>query len=118
MATEATTVDVEVLDDIVRRIREVADPERIIMFGSAARGQMDRNSDIDLLVVKSGANRLELVNRIQGNLHGAGAAVDVIVARPEDLDRYRENHYVVIGPALKEGKVIYDARKATTRRSG
>ena len=43
-----------VLADIVRRVAEVAKPQRIVMFGSAARGTMRPDSDVDLLVVKSG----------------------------------------------------------------
>jgi len=43
-----------VLEDIVRRVVKVAAPQKIILLGSAARGQMGPNSDIDLLVVKSG----------------------------------------------------------------
>ena len=43
-----------VLDEIVRRVIEVAEPDRIILFGSAARGQMGPDSDIDLLVIKGG----------------------------------------------------------------
>ena len=41
-----------ILEDIIRRIVEVADPEKIILFGSAARGEMGRNSDVDLLIIK------------------------------------------------------------------
>ena len=42
--------DQKTLDDIIRRIAEVAQPERIILFGSAARGDMTRNSDVDLII--------------------------------------------------------------------
>ena len=45
-------LDPRVLDDVVRRIVAVARPERIILFGSAARGQMAPHGDVDLLVVK------------------------------------------------------------------
>ncbi len=83
------------------------------MFGSAARGRMGRNSDVDLLVVKSAANRLELAQRIYANLHGVGEAVDVIVVTPEDVERYREERAVVIAPALEEGEVIYNGRIPT-----
>ena len=38
-----------------------------------------------------------------------GAAVDAIVVSPEDVERYRDNHYLVIGPALLEGKVVYES---------
>jgi predicted nucleotidyltransferase len=43
----------KVLDEIVRRVVGVAQPEKIILFGSAARGEMGPNSDVDLLVVRS-----------------------------------------------------------------
>ena len=46
--------DAGVLEEIVRRIVEVAGPERIILFGSAARGHVGPNSDVDLLVIKGG----------------------------------------------------------------
>ncbi len=47
-------MDQAILDEIVRRVVEVAHPDRIILFGSVARGEMGPDSDIDLLVVKSG----------------------------------------------------------------
>ena len=43
-----------VLREVVRRVVEAAEPDRIILFGSAARGQMGRDSDLDLLVIKGG----------------------------------------------------------------
>ena len=49
-------LDQETLDDIIRRIVEVAQPERIVLFGSAARGGMTRNSDVDLLIIKEGGD--------------------------------------------------------------
>ena len=50
-------LDQSILDDIIRRVVEVAQPEQIILFGTTARGDLNRHSDIDLLVVKDGANR-------------------------------------------------------------
>ena len=70
---ERRTVDQEILDDIIRRIVEVAHPEKIILFGSAARGEMGPNSDVDLLIIKEGADALDLMAQIYRNLHGAGA---------------------------------------------
>ena len=46
------TVDQTLLDEVVRRVLTVARPERIILFGSAATGQMTEDSDLDLLVVE------------------------------------------------------------------
>ena len=99
----------EVLNEIVRRIVEVARPEKIILFGSAARGEMGPNSDVDLLVIKSGAHRLDLTARIYRSMRGVGAAVDVIVVTPDDVERYRDSHPLVIAPALREGRVVYAA---------
>mgnify|MGYP006289910965 CR=1 FL=1 len=113
MAEATKTIDANALDEIIQRIVEVADPERIIMFGSAARGEMGRNSDVDLLVVKSGAHRLELARKIYGNLHGEKAAVDVVVCTPEDIEQYKDSSAMVISPAVHEGKVIYDAPQTT-----
>lgn len=98
----------DVLDDIVRRIVEVAHPEKIIMFGSAARGEMGRHSDVDLLVVKSDVeHRGRLTGDIYMNLIGVGQAVDIIVVTPEDIERYGDSIGLVFRPALKEGEVIY-----------
>ena len=102
-------LDPRVLDDVVRRIVAVARPERIILFGSAARDEMGPHSDVDLLVVKPGAHRRDLAGRIYENLYGVGAAVDVVVVTPADVDRYGNNHALVIKPALDEGRVVYES---------
>jgi predicted nucleotidyltransferase len=101
------TVAQETLHEIIQRIVEVAQPEKIILFGSAVREEMGPNSDIDLLVIKSGANRLELTGQIYRHMHGVGEAVDIVVVTPEDVERYRDSHALVIAPALREGKVVY-----------
>ena len=100
----------EVLDKIIERIVEVAQPEKIILFGSAVRREMGPNSDVDLLVVKPGvAHRGRLAGDIYMNLIGVGQAVDVIVVTPEDVERYRNAIGLVIEPALREGRVVYVA---------
>ncbi len=103
------------LQEIIRRVVEVAWPEKIVLFGSAARGRMGPNSDVDLLVVKSGKfDQGRLVGDIYMNLHGVGQAVDVILVTPEQVERYRNTHCLVIAPALREGKEVYACRNATT----
>jgi predicted nucleotidyltransferase len=104
------TIAQDKLDLIIRRIVEVAKPEKIILFGSAARGAMGPNSDVDLLVIKRGDfHRGRLTGEIYMNLFGVGAAVDVVVVTPEDVERYRDSFALVIYPALREGKVVYVA---------
>ncbi len=61
--------EVEELDEIILHIVRVAAPERIILFGSTARGQAGPNSDIDLLVIKAGeVHRRQLAGKIYSNL--------------------------------------------------
>ena len=105
----STMLDQQTLDDIIRRIVEVAQPEKIILFGSAARGDMNRHSDVDLLIIKEGADRRSLAGRVYENLYGVGAAVDVVVVTPADVERYKDSHALVIKPALREGRLVYEA---------
>jgi len=100
----------ETLREIVRRILEIAQPEKIILFGSAARGEMNTNSDADFLVIKRGGfDRSRLTGDIYMGLHGIEQAVDIILVSPEQVERYRDTHCLVIHPALREGREVYRA---------
>ena len=104
------TVDQSLLDEIVRRIVEVAQPDQIILFGSAARGEMGPDSDLDLLVVKADVpHRRRLGQAIHRNLFGVGVPVDIIVVTPEDIQAFQDKVGTIIGPAHKEGKLLYAA---------
>ena len=102
-------LDQKTLDDVIRRVVGVAQPEKIILFGSAARGTMGPDSDVDLLVIKEGADALDLMARIYRKLYGVGVAVDAIVVTPADVERFKDSHALVIKPALREGRVVYEA---------
>ncbi len=100
--------DKRTLADVLRRVVKAAQPDKIILFGSAARGEMGPNSDLDLLVIKAGKfDRWRVTTKIYRQLNGADAAVDVVVVTPEEVDRYRDTPCLVICPALREGKVVY-----------
>ena len=97
------------LDDIIRRVVEIAQPDRIILFGSAARGEMNRYSDVDLLVVKDAPDLRRLTAKVYRRLYGIGAAVDIIMVTPQDVERYKDSHALIIKPALREGTVMYES---------
>ena len=102
--------DPNILDDLVRRIVEVAHPQQIILFGSAARGEMGPHSDIDVLVVVAdGTHCRHTAQRIYQHLIGLGVAVDVVVATASDLQHYGNNFSLMYYPALREGRAIYAA---------
>jgi uncharacterized protein len=105
-----TALAPEVLDEAVRRIVEIAKPERIILFGSAARGEMGPDSDLDLLVVKSGAySAREVALQIRRGLRDLRQALDIVVATPEQLERYGDCSALVYYAALREGRELYAA---------
>lgn len=104
-------LDQAVLDDIVARVVEAARPEKIVLFGSAARGDMGPHGDMDLLVVRKddGERALDVEKRIHMRLYGVGVGVDAFVATPEYVERYKDAHCLIVKPALREGRVIYEA---------
>ncbi len=96
------------VEDVVRRIVQAAAPDKVILFGSAARGDMSPHSDLDFLVIKAEADHWELSSRIRMALFGANAAVDLVIATPGDIERYGGSHCLIYKPALREGLVVYE----------
>lgn len=98
------------LSEIVKRIIASVHPQKIILFGSAARGSMGPNSDLDLLVIMPvGHPRRKTAQKIYQNLIGVGFAVDVVVVTQDDIKKIKNNTKTVIQPALTEGKLLYAA---------
>ena len=103
-------VDETLLDEVVRRILSVASPDRIILFGSAAAGQMTKDSDLDLLVVEPAPpNTHDRSVEIRGAVGDIGYPVDVIVMRSERFERTKRVIGGIAYPANKYGRVIYEA---------
>jgi len=99
----------EKIDDLVRRIVERFRPEKIILFGSHARGTAGQDSDADILVVMpvKGSKRKK-ATEIDIALVGLDLPVDLIVVTPEELERNKNQIGTIVYPALKEGKVLYE----------
>lgn len=101
----------EWLPEVVERVTERFDPLRIIVFGSVARGDAGRDSDIDLLVVFDEVEWEEKRNisvDIDRSLAGIPVPVDIIVT---DVDEIRRRGHLVgrvLRPALEEGRVVYE----------
>lgn len=85
------------------------DPEKIILFGSAARGDADEYSDLDVAIIKRTtasfvARSVEAVKLLR---RGIGP-VDLFVYTPEEFSRMKENENPFIESVLKEGAVLYE----------
>ena len=103
-------IDQNLLETIVDRILSATQPQRIILFGSAATGTMTHDSDLDLLVIVDGfTDNREENHRLRRTLGDIGMPVDIFAMTRE---RFEETKSVIGGlayPANKYGKVIYEA---------
>lgn len=103
-------IDEQTVREIVRRILSVAKPDKIILFGSAATGQMTRDSDVDLLIVEPDTSdqRNEYVRIIKA-LWDIRYPFDVLFITTQWFDESKDVVGGIAYPASKYGKVIYDA---------
>ena len=105
-----TTCSQSVLDEMIRRIVVSVNPQQIVLFGSAARGEWGPNSDLDVLIVMpDGAHRRKTAQHIYRDLIGFPIATDVIVATQHDLAQGFEDPSLVYHEALKQGRELYHA---------
>lgn len=101
--------DSPVLVEVIRRIVATIDPDRIVLFGSRARGDARGQSDYDLLVIKStDARTLPLEQAAYRAMFGVLASVDILVETPERLERLKNAPGLVFRDALREGQVVYE----------
>jgi predicted nucleotidyltransferase len=99
----------EITDAIVREV----DPERIVLFGSRARGDVTGDSDVDLLVVERGSfgkgrSRRAELTKVERALIRFAVPTDILLYSMEELERWRGSLNHVIGRALREGKILYE----------
>ncbi len=101
-------LDPTVLDEIVQRIREVLQPEKIILFGSHARGEAGEYSDIDLLVVMENPpawkEGFALAEEIAQDL-----PLQLVFLSPLEWEETRDVVGGIAYPAYREGRVLYAA---------
>ena len=106
-STRSTDVR-KAINEMVRRVVERFDPERIILFGSHARGTAGPDSDVDLLVVMPvrGLKRDKQLE-IRAALRDVRLPKDIIVTTPDDFAGRKEIPGTIERPAAREGKVRY-----------
>ena len=104
MATEPTRL----YQEITRRIVDTANPVKVILFGSRARGTAHPDSDFDLLVIEHdpvSAHQEEI--RLRRRLRDLEIPVDIIVVGQSFAERYGDIPGSVLYPAFREGMVLY-----------
>jgi len=98
----------ECIAGMTDRIVKHFDPEKVILFGSHARGDDDVRSDVDLLVVLSHVDDLrKAAIAIRRALTDFPVGKDIIVTTPEEIRRRGHLVGTILRPALQEGKTLY-----------
>ncbi|MCU0914782.1 MAG: nucleotidyltransferase domain-containing protein [Planctomycetes bacterium] len=107
-------VSEELIERMAQKVVAEVNPEKIVLFGSWARGEANEQSDVDFLVVERdpfGPNRSrrEEAVRIWKCLYEFRVPKDILVYSVSEIDRWKDSRYHVVGRALKEGKVLYES---------
>lgn len=110
--TAAETRDV--IAAMANRIVDAVQPLQVILFGSYARGTPQRWSDVDFLVViPNSEDKQRVWDEIRAALRGSDSPYDLVVATADEVRRRGNLVGMVLRPALREGKVLYDATAPT-----
>jgi len=104
----------EVIDRMAREIVHEVDPQRILLFGSRARGEGNEHSDVDLLVVERepfdrNRSRRKEAARIWRCISDFRIPADILVYSTSEVAQWEGSRFHVIGRALREGKVLYES---------
>ena len=94
--------------EITRRIVAAANPVKVNLFGSRARGTAHTGSDVDLLVIERDpvSARQEAI-RLRRLLRDLEVSIDIIVVGQSFAERYGDIPGSVLYPALREGRILY-----------
>ena len=99
----------DLISSAVTPIAQQFHPLRIILFGSCARGDAGKDSDIDLLVVMPRVDdKRRMAIEMRRALRDLPVAKDILVTTPEELERRGNLAGTVLRTALKEGRVVYE----------
>ena len=110
MRTKALATYTETVKRLTELLVKAAKPNRIIMFGSQARGEAGEDSDFDVMVVEDGvSDRVGEMVRLNRLLRSLDIPVDLLVVSAEKFNYWCDTPGNVYFEAATEGEVLYEA---------
>jgi len=96
------------LEDLIQHIVIAVHSLQIVLFGSAARGEITPESDLDILIVMpEGIHRRRTAQYLYQTISGVKVPFDLLVATPSDLEKHKDNIGLIYRTILREGRVVY-----------
>jgi predicted nucleotidyltransferase len=114
---EATASDAQaatenrLLQQMVAALCAAGQPERVILFGSRARGDARPDSDFDLLIVQAeqpGNSRWQELRCLRQALRHFPIAKDLLLFRPAEFEYWRDSLNHIVGRSLRDGRLLYE----------
>jgi predicted nucleotidyltransferase len=97
-----------IVQTITQIIVDSIRPEKIILFGSYARGEENENSDIDFLIIKETNEPRQIRSKgIRKNLRGLKTPIDLLVYTPAEIKKWESVRDSFVYNILKEGRAVY-----------
>jgi predicted nucleotidyltransferase len=105
------------IERVATRLGEAANAERVVLFGSHARGEAGDTSDVDLMIIaESALPRFKRSRELYKLFRPYPFAMDLIVYTPEEIERGKRCPVSFVSAVLREGKTLYVRRTANRSR--
>ncbi len=101
----------EKLIEIIDKISSNYNPEKIILFGSYAKGNPGEASDIDLFIIKDSIlPRYKRGLEVRRLLYGSMIPIDLLVYTPKEIELQKDKKYSFVYEVLNIGRVVYERK--------
>lgn len=100
---------IEKIEEVVHRIVSKFNPEKIILFGSNVTGKINKDSDLDLIIIQD--SDIPVHQRgfdIRMSLLGTKIPLDILIYTNEEFNQEKANQFSFINSILKNSKLLYE----------